>query len=62
MVADTTYVSTAAGFLYPRVVLDAFSRRIVGWAMAGHLRQELVSGLLATVVFDFIEGWYNLQR
>src|SRR6267143_1575875 len=31
-VADITYVPTAAGFLYLAVVLDAFSRRIVGWA------------------------------
>ncbi len=32
-VADITYVPTWAGFLYLAVVLDAFSRRIVGWAM-----------------------------
>ncbi len=41
-VADITYVPTWAGFLYLAVVLDAFSRRIVGWAMAPHLRTELV--------------------
>lgn len=41
-VADITYVPTRAGFLYLAVVLDAFSRRIVGWAMAIHLRTELV--------------------
>lgn len=41
-VADITYVPTMAGFLYLAVVLDAFSRRIVGWAMADHLRTELV--------------------
>lgn len=41
-VADITYVSTWAGFLYLAVVLDAWSRRIVGWAMATHLRTELV--------------------
>src|SRR6195952_1528957 len=40
--ADITYVPTAAGFLYLAVVLDAFSRRIVGWAMANHLRSGLV--------------------
>lgn len=37
-----TYIPTRAGFLYLAVVLDAFSRRIVGWAMANHLRTELV--------------------
>ena len=41
-VADITYVPTWAGFLYLAVVLDAFSRRIVGWAMAPHLKTELV--------------------
>ena len=41
-VADITYVPTWAGFLYLAVVLGAHSRRIVGWAMADHLRSELV--------------------
>jgi putative transposase len=41
-VADITYVPTGAGFLYLAVVLDAWSRRVVGWAMANHLRTELV--------------------
>jgi len=45
-VADITYVPTAAGFLYLSVVIDAFSRRVVGWAMANHLRKELVVGAL----------------
>lgn len=41
-VGDITYVPTATGFLFLAVVLDAWSRRIVGWAMATHLRSELV--------------------
>ena len=41
-VADITYVPTMAGFLYLAVVLDVWSRRVVGWAMANHLRAELV--------------------
>jgi len=41
-VADITYVPTTTGFLYLAVVLDVFSRRIVGWAMEPHLRTELV--------------------
>ena len=41
-VADITYVPTWVGFLYLAVVLDVFSRRVVGWAMANHLRTELV--------------------
>ena len=45
-VADITYVPTWTGFLYLSVVLDAFSRRIVGWAMETHLRTELVLAAL----------------
>jgi putative transposase len=41
-VADITYVRTWSGWLYLAVVLDAFSRRVVGWAMADHVRTELV--------------------
>jgi putative transposase len=41
-VADITYVPTWAGFLYLAVVLDAFSRRIVGWAMGHDLKTQLV--------------------
>ncbi len=41
-VADITYVPTWAGTLFLAVVLDVWSRRIVGWAMAPHLRTELV--------------------
>jgi len=44
--ADITYVPTWSGFLYLAVVLDVFSRRIVGWAMADHLRTELVLSAL----------------
>lgn len=35
-------MSTAAGFLYLAIVLDARSRKVVGWAMASHLGTELV--------------------
>ena len=41
-VADITYVPTWAGFLYLSVVIDAFSRRVVGWAMSKRLKTELV--------------------
>ncbi len=49
-VADITYVPTSAGFLYLAVVLDVFSRRMVGWAMATNLRTELVLEALAMAV------------
>jgi putative transposase len=41
-VADITYVPTWSGFLYLAVVVDAWSRRIVGWSMQTHLRTDLV--------------------
>ena len=39
--ADITYVETDQGWLYLAAVMDLYSRRIVGWAMADHLRAEL---------------------
>jgi putative transposase len=41
-VADITYIPTWTGFLYLAVVLDAYSRRIVGWSMATTLATRLV--------------------
>ncbi len=49
-VGDITFIPTAAGFLYLAVVLDAWSRKIVGWAMADHLRTELVLDALEAAV------------
>ena len=45
-VADITYLPTGSGFLYLAAILDACSRRVVGWGMAGHLRAELVTDAL----------------
>lgn len=49
-IADITYVPTGAGFLYLAVVLDAWSRRVIGWAMEVHLRTELVLAALDMAV------------
>ena len=49
-VADITYVPTWTGFLYLAVVLDAWSRRVIGWAMDTHLRAELVLAALNMAV------------
>lgn len=51
-VADITYIPTWAGFLYLAVVLDVWSRRIVGWAMANHLRTEVVLDALNMAVWQ----------
>jgi len=50
--ADITSVPTQAGFLYLAVVLDVYSRRIVGWAMADHLRTELVLAALEMALWN----------
>ena len=49
-VADITYIRTWAGFLYLAVVMDAYSRRVVGWAMSNHLRTELVIDALQMAI------------
>jgi len=41
-VSDITYIDTAEGWLYLAVVMDLFSRRVVGWAMADHTQTSLV--------------------
>jgi putative transposase len=48
--ADITYIRTWEGWLYLASVMDCFSRRIVGWAIADHLRAELVVDALEMAV------------
>jgi transposase InsO family protein len=45
-VGDITYIHTWAGFIYLATVIDCFSRKIVGWAIADHMRTELVDDAL----------------
>jgi putative transposase len=49
-VADITYVRSREGFLYVAFILDACSRRVVGWSMATHLRTELVVDALQMAI------------
>ena len=46
LVGDITYVRTWEGWLYLATVLDLASRRVVGWAMADHMRADLVTDAL----------------
>jgi putative transposase len=46
-VGDITYLPTGDGWLYLAVVLDLYSRAVVGWSMADHMRAELVNGALS---------------
>jgi putative transposase len=51
-VADITQHRTFEGWFYLAVVLDCFSRRVVGWAMADHLRSELVVDALQMAIWN----------
>ena len=46
-VSDITYIPTEEGWLYLAVIMDLYSRRIIGWAFAHHLGTELVAAALA---------------
>jgi len=48
--ADISYIPTDEGWLYLAVVLDLFSRKVVGWAMRDHLRQELAIAALTMAI------------
>ncbi|MFF3416037.1 IS3 family transposase [Streptomyces sp. NPDC002698] len=50
-VGDITCLPIVGGkFLYPATVIDVFSRRLLGWSMAGHMRAELVTDALTAAV------------
>ena len=50
-VADITYVPTYAGFLFLAIVLDAFSRRVVGWATSSNMKTQLVLDALNMAIY-----------
>jgi transposase InsO family protein len=47
---DITYIPTREGWLYLAVVLDLYSRRVIGWAMADHLKASLAIEALAMAI------------
>ncbi len=49
-VSDITYVWTLEGWMYLAVIIDLFSRRVVGWAIADHMRTELVLDALTAAL------------
>ena len=58
-IVDITYVDTACGFAYTEFVTDLFSRKIVGWQVADHLRADLALDALEMAIFarhDHIGG------
>jgi len=54
-VADFTYIWTGEGWLYLAVVLDLFSRRVVGWSMRASMTAELVADALLMAIWR--RGW-----
>jgi transposase InsO family protein len=60
-VCDLTYLRTWVGFAYLALVIDVFARRIVGWALAGHMRTELPLEALELAVWtrqqQRLTGW-----
>jgi transposase InsO family protein len=59
-VGDVTYIPTGEGWLYLAVVLDLFSRRIVGWAMGEAITAELASRARHGVVQPVARTWSDL--
>ncbi|NYD58681.1 putative transposase [Nocardioides marinisabuli] len=51
-VADVTQHRTGEGWLYFAVVIDCFSRRVVGWSIADHIRSELVVDALQMAIWN----------
>lgn len=48
--ADITYIPTGEGWLYLAVILDLFTRKVVGWAMRDHMRAELTIAALTMAI------------
>lgn len=55
-VADITYIRTWEGWLYLAVVLDLFSRRVVGWSMQSHMQTDIVLSALTMAVGQRLPG------
>jgi transposase InsO family protein len=69
---DITYIWTSKGWLYLAVVLDLFSRQVVGWSMSNRITKQLVMDALNMAIWrrrpasgdivDYIEMFYNSKR
>ena len=56
---DLTYIRTWVGFAYLALVVHVFSRRIVGWAVAGHMRTELPLEALELAMWTRLQSRLN---
>jgi transposase InsO family protein len=51
LVSDITYIPTVEGWLYLAVIMDLFSRKIIGWSMSGRMKESLVIDALKMALF-----------
>ena len=51
-VGDITYIPTQEGWLYLGVVIDLFSRQVIGWSIKGHMRETLVNDALLMALWQ----------
>ena len=62
-VGDITYIHTWQGFVYLATVIDCYSKKVVGWSIAGHMRTELVADALknaaATTLIEPDAIWHS---
>ncbi|MEC5193137.1 transposase InsO family protein [Arthrobacter sp. MP_M7] len=54
-VGDITYIHTWQGFVYLATVIDCYSKKVVGWSIADHMRTELVADALKNAAPTRIE-------
>jgi len=62
-VGDITYISTQNGGLYLATVIDIYSRKIVGWSMANHMKADLVNDALMMAIWHTDQGqsiWFRI--
>jgi transposase InsO family protein len=50
-VGDITYIHTDSGWLYLATVIDLYSRKVIGWSMANHMKAKLVNNALTMALF-----------
>ncbi len=55
-VGDITYIHTWEGFVYLATVIDCYSKKVVGWAIADHMRTELVENALRNAAATTLIG------
>ena len=57
LVGDITYIATWQGWVYLAVVLDCYSKKVIGWAMADHMRTQLVIDAMSMAMqMTYTEG------